>query len=247
MMINFYFDGSFEGLLTAIYDAYYRRETSCRILSEKNIQQSICDKNVFIRTDNEKSTKVYNAINKKISNSALKNVYHAYLSELDDISEYIFEYLKMGFKVGKSVDLFLSDDRVLKIHSASQKVTRECHRMLGLLRFRKLDSDFYYAAFSPDYNITILLCPHFKERLSDQNWVVHDLKRNFAGIYNKEECIFIDLPSEFQHQTNINGDSFEALWKEYFKNICIKERINLKLHKQFVPIRYWKYLIEKQD
>jgi probable DNA metabolism protein len=39
---------------------------------------------------------------------------------------------------------------------------------------------------------------------------------------------------------------FQQLWKEYFRSITIKERINLKLQRQHMPKRYWKYLTELQ-
>jgi probable DNA metabolism protein len=39
---------------------------------------------------------------------------------------------------------------------------------------------------------------------------------------------------------------FQEMWKTYFKSIAIKERINPKLHKQNMPVRYWKHLTEKQ-
>lgn len=247
MITNYYYDGSFDGLLTAVYEAYYRKESPSGIYPDSFPQQSLCEKHVHIPTDYEKAARVYNAIDSKISGEALENVYYAYLSEMENISTHIYDYLKMGFKVGKSIDLHLSDDRVLRVHSAARKVRRECHLMLGLLRFKKFAKDLYYAAYSPDNNITVLICPHFKDRLSDQNWIIHDVKRNLAGVYDKEECVFIDLPSDFQYSIEANGDTFENLWKEYYKSICIKERKNLKLHKQLVPVRYWKYLTEKQN
>ena len=39
---------------------------------------------------------------------------------------------------------------------------------------------------------------------------------------------------------------FQKLWKTYFKAIAIKERTNPRKHKQDMPVRYWKYLTEKQ-
>ena len=39
---------------------------------------------------------------------------------------------------------------------------------------------------------------------------------------------------------------YQELWKGYFKAMTIKERINLKLQRQHLPKRYWKYLTEKQ-
>jgi len=67
------------------------------------------------------------------------------LSELDNIDTYILRYLRIGFKKGKSVDLYLTSEEVLKVHSAAKKVRTESHLMLGLLRFKKLKGGLYYA------------------------------------------------------------------------------------------------------
>jgi probable DNA metabolism protein len=40
---------------------------------------------------------------------------------------------------------------------------------------------------------------------------------------------------------------FQRLWKQYFRSICIDQRLNLKLHRQKVPKKYWKYLTEKKQ
>jgi probable DNA metabolism protein len=46
---------------------------------------------------------------------------------------------------------------------------------------------------------------------------------------------------------NLSGEEaeFQILWKEYFNNITITERKNPRLQKQYMPVRYWKHLIEK--
>ena len=35
-------------------------------------------------------------------------------------------------------------------------------------------------------------------------------------------------------------------WKDYLKSTNIQERQNIKLHVQYLPKRYWRYLNEKQ-
>ncbi|HOM03169.1 MAG TPA: TIGR03915 family putative DNA repair protein [Acetivibrio sp.] len=245
-MVNYYYDGTFDGLLTSVYESYYGIALPDRVFRTKNIQQSIWDKNIDIVTDSEKASKVYEAICKKISYDALRNAYHAYLSELDDIDTYILKYLRFGFKMGKSVDLYLTSEEVLKVHSAAKKVRTESHLLLGLLRFKKLKGDIYYAPYSPVHNITFLISGHFVRRLSDQFWVIHDTKRSLAAVYNKVECVFTDLPTELQYQSATTDDEFESLWKKYFNSICIKDRVNPKLQKHNMPARYWKYLVEKQ-
>lgn len=245
-MVNYYYDGTFDGLLTAVYESYYSTSVPDRILRCRSVQQSILDRDIDITTDSEKASKVYQAIHKKISYDALRNVYDAYLSELDEIDTFIYRYLRFGFKKGKSVDLYLTSEEVLKVHSAAKKVRSESHLMLGLLRFRKLSGDLYYAPYSPVYNITALISRHFVRRLSDQFWIIHDTQRNLASVYNMKECVLTDLPAELQNQSANADDQFEELWKKYFDSICIKDKINPKLQKRNMPSRYWKYLVEKQ-
>ncbi|AEV68016.1 TIGR03915 family putative DNA repair protein [Acetivibrio clariflavus] len=244
-MINYLYDGSFEGLLTSIYEAYYRHEQPDHIYYSDYIQVNLLDTNIQITTDSEKAAKVYDSIGQKISHQALKNVYHAYLSELNDIEIKILNYVRLGFKKGKEVDLYLSDDRVLAIHTAAKKVTRECHLMVGLLRFKQLENDIYYAQYKPDHNITPLISGHFVDRFSDQKWVIHDVKRKYAAVYDQKSCIFTDISDEMVPLISYTSDNYEKLWKNYFTNICIKERINPKLQKHNMPVRYWEFLTEK--
>lgn len=64
----------------------------------------------------------------------------------------------------------------------ARKVSRESHRMLGLIRFRNLPEDIYYAPIKPDFNILTILAPHFARRLPSQKWVIHDKKKG-TGRY----------------------------------------------------------------
>jgi hypothetical protein len=38
---------------------------------------------------------------------------------------------------------------------------------------------------------------------------------------------------------------YDQLWKDYFKSVNIQARQNMKLHIQYVPKRYWRYMNEK--
>ena len=40
---------------------------------------------------------------------------------------------------------------------------------------------------------------------------------------------------------------FQDMWRTYFKAIAIKERINLRKQRQDMPVRFWKYLTEKNS
>ncbi|QTL99026.1 DUF4130 domain-containing protein [Iocasia frigidifontis] len=240
------YDGSFPGLMTAIYQAYYYEHKPNYIISSNKYQPALFAEKVIIKTDMKKFDRVYQAVKKKISNRSLQKIYYAYLSELDDIEMKIYRYLRMGFTIGKKIDGHLSNKLVLKLNKIYNKVSGERHRLLGLLRFRKIAGDIYYAPFEPDHNVITLMAPHFAKRLVDQNWIIHDLKREKAVIYNQQEWVLTDLKKRLdQGRLTAEEIEYQELWRGFFDSVAIENRKNSRLQRQFMPERYWKYLIEK--
>lgn len=244
-MIYYLYDGTFPGLLTALYEAFYSSKAPDKILRKTDYKDNLFAEKVNIRTDQNKADKVYNAIKKKISSPSLKIVYYSFLSELKDVEILIYYYLKLGFKMGSKVENYIIDEKILKLVQVRDKVARERHRLLGLIRFRKLNKQLFYAPIEPDYNIVTLLAPHFSSRLPDQNWIIHDLKREIAVIYNQREWVLTGL-SKREVMYDQEELFYQDLWREFFNSIVIKNRKNSSLQRQFMPKRYWKYLIEKK-
>lgn len=244
-MVYYIYDGSFEGLLTAIYEAYYRHQDPEKILSSDSIQDNLFIQHVHIKADQEKAERVYSAIVHKISLAAAKKVLYAFLSESQDAATAIYRYLKLGFKLGKSVDSALADPYVFRVHALHKKVSQEAGKMLGLVRFRLLKNGIFYAPIEPDFNILGIIVPHFKRRMSAHDWIIHDLKRKMAAFYSQGQYIIV--PFELSGALPLDDEEFDyqTLWKEYFQNIAIQSRINPRLQRQFMPVRYWKHLIEK--
>lgn len=245
-MINYIYDSTFEGLLTCIYEAFYRNETPSIIFSKLPMQENFLDKNIIIRTDTEKATKVYNSIIEKVSQLTLENIYHCFLSETETAGFWIYEYLKLGYKTGPNINLNLSDDRVLRIHKLAAKVTKETHLMLGLIRFKLLEENLFYSQMEPDNNILELISPHFADRMADQNWVIHDVKRGIGAMFNQHEWIITEVKTSELPNVGDKELLFQNLWKQYFKSIAIANRVNPKLQRKIIPARYWKHLVEKQ-
>ncbi|WP_028309138.1 TIGR03915 family putative DNA repair protein [Desulfitibacter alkalitolerans] len=243
-MIVYIYDGTFSGLLTAVYEAFYQKEKPGQILKEWDYSQNLFSQPIYIYSDNDKADKVFNAIKERISFTALKNVYYAFLSETDNGDTLIYNYLKLGLKMGKYVDGNYSHETVSRLHEICKKVAREKHRMLGLIRFRLIRGDVYYASMEPDHNVIALIAPHFARRMSDQNWIIHDIKRKTAIVYNQTEWVMTEL--EVTQALPIDEEEYlyQKVWKTYFDKIAIRERKNPRLQKSFMPSRYWKHLIE---
>ena len=124
--------------------------------------------------------------------------------------------------------------------------------MLAFVRFELLQDEVYFAKIEPDFNVLPLIRKHFKERYADQKWMIFDLKRHYGIFYDLKEVHFFS-PDSSQLQNFRNSEQFhheeekkyQTLWQRYFVKTGIPERKNMKLHIQWVPKRYWKYLTEK--
>lgn len=243
-MLVYVYDGSFEGLLTAVYEAYYRKQKPERLLPEKNLQSSFLDEYIHIVTDMEKSNRVYDSIRRKISAQTLENIYHVYLSDDPEAGTLIYNYLRLGWKIGGRIELHLSEDCVFKVHRICQRVTHETHKMMGFVRFQLVEGNIYYAPIEPDNNIVELLAPHFADRLADQNWVIHDVRREVAAVYNRSEWVLVNSVLEGLPAEDEKEKEYRELWKEFFNTITISNRFNPQLQKRLMPVRYWRHLTE---
>lgn len=244
-MLVYVYDGSFEGLLSGIFEAYYRKQQPERVEAKMCLQYGLLDEYVYIDTDESKFSRVYESIRDKISAEALEWAYHVFLSGDLQSGTYIYEYLKLGWSMGHRVNLHLSDDRVLRIYKIYLRVGLEVHRMKGFVRFKLVKGGIYYASIAPDNNIIELLAPHFSERLADQNWIIHDVKRELAVLYNKKEWLITDFAGSADINLDSMEEEYQQLWKGFFDTIGIASRVNPRLQKQLMPKRYWKHMTEK--
>ncbi|NRT79222.1 TIGR03915 family putative DNA repair protein [Clostridium beijerinckii] len=240
------YDDTFEGLLTSIYDAFYSNgspPTSIYGKSQTNTPL-LLGNIVEISTDINKFKKVKNAIINKINFLSLKKIYFAFLSNYEDKGIIIFNYLKIAFKLGPDVHDFLNIYVIRLVDNITKKVLNECHRFEGFIRFNQIEEKLLYSSIEPDNDILELIGDHFKNRFPREYFIIHDISRQKALIYNTNFYEIIDMDMETYEKLKFHNDEYTDLWKTYFKATTIQERKNLKLQCRMMPKRYWKHLLE---
>lgn len=255
-MILFIYDHTFEGLLTCIFDAYFRKTFPDSLLMEGEPLPLFYDGAIHIATDEEKAGRVWRGLQKKISKHALLCLTCCWLSELPKVDEMLFRYIRKAINSPHSVETNFADPDVLELAKIYKRVDGERVHLMQFVRFQKAADGTFFAAVEPQFNALPLAVDHFKDRFADQRWLIYDVKRQYGYYYNlteMEEVTFEDprqahLVTGMLNETLMDNDEklFQKLWKTYFKSICIKERWNLRKHRQDMPVRYWKYLTEKQ-
>lgn len=241
--IVYLYDNSFEGFLTCIHRAYYSRENPTYIITKEE-QLDFLSQTRQVDTDLEKSEKVYRAIQDKISHSALRKIFSVFLSEEKEMGTIILDYLRIAFKMGAQIDDYSIHPAVIRIDKLYKRVSYEKHRLLGLARFKELESGIFYAQLEPDYNVVSLLATHFCERLKNERWIIHDIKRGIAVFYNKKEWVIRNIQEPESYVISEAEEEYQDMWREYYKHIAIGNRKNTRQKRAYMPTRYWKHLVE---
>lgn len=251
---HYTYDGSFDGFLTCVFEAFQYKQKKVEFHKAGRVQHQMFGEEVFIVTDSVKAKRVWRGLSKKLSRNGVRQIYYAFLSEMDGVENLLFNYILKVFSTYKQIETDYSDPTVLKISKIVKQVGREKHRMEAFVRFKLTKDGWYFANIEPDFDVLPLIAKHFKDRYADQRWMIYDIKRHYAISYDLKEVQFATM--ELNNDLNFSKTEgtffaqeemdFQELWKNYFDSSNIKSRKNIKLHVRHVPKRYWKYLSEKQ-
>jgi len=248
------YDGSFEGLLTAIFEVYAQKVAEPKLTAEKHGSNQLFSSEIQITTDEEKANRVSQKIINILGKEGLHTLWKATLTELTGNADTILGVVRYALQTGKNILGDFGHPDVLALQELLKKLGRERHRMTAFVRFELAQDGVYYATIEPDFDVLPLISDHFKNRYADQRWLIFDTKRNYGIFYDLHSVITVEAhqsdkensPSVLQLEWDDTEKEFQNLWKNYFKSTNIKSRKNPKLHLQHVPRRYWKYLIEKK-
>ena len=257
------YEPSFEGWLSAVYYVYEHKlqhDESLQLIAQDRYIPSLISAATSVNTDDEHAQRVLTKLNKLLGRSGMRQILWGFLSEKDNIGTTLFHIVKYAIDYPKRRVLEdLGHLDVLELAQTVKSVGREKHRMEAFVRFEHTIDDIYFARVEPDFNVLPLIGEHFRQRYQDQHWAIYDLKRGY-GIYYDKSLSTPSHPAALQTITDLDDavlrnpasihspdeQRYQKFWQGYFTNVKIKERKNPRLHKQYLPQRYWKYLSEKQ-
>ena len=114
-MIAFIYDKTFEGLLTAVFDAYVRKSFPDVLLAEGEPLPLFCEETVTIYSDKKKADRVWKGLEKKVSKLSLSGLTVSWLSELPEVDMLLFRYIRKALDHSKSIEMNFGDPDVLQI------------------------------------------------------------------------------------------------------------------------------------
>lgn len=246
------YDGSFEGLLTAVFYVFEYRLTSAKLSEDSPTRlPDLFAEEMQVYTDTGKADRVLKKLRQIVGVQGIRQILHIYLSSDPEKENILLEVITQAVKnPSQNILENLALPCVLQAHKISRAVGQEAHRMKGFLRFEALQDGSFFAPMEPVHNILPLLKSHFTQRFASQTWLIFDQVRAYGLFYNQQEATFFFPTEDFlskpaPSQLHPDEEKYQSLWKRYFKKATLTERRNLRLHTQSLPKRYWKYLTEK--
>lgn len=243
LQVIYQYDDTFEGLMTAIFESYVRKPTPSAIVGQQHQQQlGACYE--VISTDYTKAERVIAGIEKKAGGDIYERVWTGFLSCRPDKSDVIYRYIRLAMQLGTAVRQHITDERVMAMDKLASQVGRESGKLIEFVRFSRMEGGVYYAKITPEHNVIPLMMPFFAERFNIQPFLIHDVNRQMAGIYDQTDW-FITSTEGFQLPDYAEDEKqYRMLWKRFYDTIAIKERINPNLRRQLMPKKYWRNITE---
>ena len=257
------YESSFEGWLSAVFYVYEQKlqnQPYLQLVDSSDYQPSLIDTATYVATDDDKAQRVLTKLNTLLGRSGMRQLLWGFLSEKPEIGSTLFQVVKYALDYpNRQVLQDLGNLAVLELAQTVKSVGREKHRMEAFVRFEHTTEDIYFARVEPDFNVLPLIGEHFRQRYQDQQWAIYDIKRGYGIFYDQSKAIN-NKPAELQTIVDVADEvlfnpsslhseqekQYQKFWQGYFANVNIKERKNPRLHRQYLPQRYWKYLTEKQ-
>lgn len=245
-------EDSIEGVFTGIYDAYALREEHAHLHIQIGETENyrLFARYVNIIPDTVKTRKVVETICKRLGDEAYLSICRALASADSGKGEAVYKTVVNGLTQGggRRVMENLVNPYVGQVFRLARNTSNETNHFMEFLRFKESKDGILFAIIGAKCNVIPFLMPHFSDRLPLENFIIYDDKHNIYGVHPASKAWYIVSDMEKQVEAMFEISEKEEQYQELFTMFChtiaIKERANLKLQQQMLPLRFREYMVE---
>lgn len=245
-------EDSLEGIFTAIYNAYEDKSNRQDTMISLTEELYLFGEYVPVTVDVTKAVKVMNTLRRRFGEEDYMKVCLALASQDEQKAQAIYQTIALGLSSGCGQGHLLdnlANDHVNKVFFLSRAANNELCHLRGFIRFAELENGILYSSIGPKNNILTFLMPHFADRMPSENFMIYDEGRNLFGVHPAKKDWYLLQDAEVRLQPEMLQYSEEELqYRELFRHFChkiaIKERKNLELQRNLLPLRFREYMIE---
>ena len=230
--IIYVYDGSFNGLLTAVFESLKNKEIPAQIVAEDEFVPTFYLAHRVV-TEDKLAARVKREIKQTAGIRAYNAVKLGYLTGLNNREAIINEFIHMALHYGEGVTRMLADESVNRLFKAVIALKQECNKYLKLAMLEAAD-DFYTAVIEPKNNILPIITTYFCEKLNASSFLIFDKSHCKAAVFYKQRKYFIELD-------NIEAQALcqnKELFNEFCKS-CIDAQAQKADKSKVSPVKFF--------
>lgn len=238
------YDGTWDGLMCLVYRTALDESVPEEILrDDDSVDQGLLFETARIDTNENVAEATAMLLRERSSGVMWSDLWFALLSGDRGVDMALWRTLERAWREGKRAGMDLADPFMDRVRRAALHTGGEYNKYLGVIRFKDVGGIFY-ARMEPDCDVLPLLAGHFAKRLSDQGWVLHDIRRGRAAIFDGNGWHIEDMRLDRIPQITSEEAAYQKLWREFYRSTTTHQRLNYKVQRTHMPKKYWKHLVE---
>ena len=245
-------EDSLEGIFTAVYDAYALKEGHDRLHVQVGEEDNyrLFATYLYSRPDAFKTDKVVRTLKNRLGEEVYGTICRAAASYDRSKGDAVYRTVVEGITAGSGRRTMenLRNPYVVKTFELARRTANEVHHELEFIRFQELAQGVLYSLIGPENNVIPFVMPHFADRLATENFMIYDEKRGLFGVHPACEEWYLVSDAECLPKEGIQWSRKEQQYQELFtlfhKTIAIRERRNIRLQCQMLPLRFQDYMVE---
>lgn len=261
--VAYAYDGTVEGLLTAIFMAYQNREDPTDIAPADQLQPRLGQYVRRIDTDFTLADRVVKGICTTCGTEVFNYVKRASTCDDPQTGTDVYRFVRHAMRAGNKSLNDITNPVVAPMEKRRTFINNECEYMRQFVRFQELEGGIFFARISPKAKVIPLIMDWFAARFNTQPFIIYDEAHHMAGVYEGPGGIPCEarmwgnphwylVPVDHEKDLNIpalaRGEiTMQRAWKGFYEATTIMARYNPELRLHFMPKRFWNNLTEMQE
>lgn len=269
MNVAYTYDGTLEGLMTAIYTAYASRCEPMDICQSHNVQMRLDQEIVDIRTDMDAALRVRTGICRQLGIRVWSTIAQASTCDDPATGTKVYRFVRYALDStyackctgcpGKSTCNSPCKAKTSKVldecsHPSVEPLLRlqrhascEAERMRQFIRFEHTSDDFWFAKCNPNASVVPLVMSHFASRFNTQRFVIYDEAHHLAGMSSQGRWQLVRTDDITVPERAEEEGCMQDAWKRFYRALSVESRYNPELRRQFMPKRLWDNITELRN
>ncbi len=246
--VAYCYDGSLEGLLSAVFEAYMHHEDPLDIAPKASFQPRLGQSVREIETDVNHAIRVQRGIRNTCGNAAWNAVVRASVSDDEHAGSIVYRFIRYAMaQKRRDVLSDLAHPAVEPLNRLSRAVSNECERMKQFIRFEHLENGVWLARCNPSASVVPLVMDWFSARFNTQAFLIFDEVHELAGVFEDSNWHLVRTDTLEVPDSSADEQLMQAAWKRFYHTVSVEARYNPELRRQFMPKRLWRNITEMQD